>query len=149
MRVLFVCTGNTCRSPMAEAILKEIAGERNLKIEVESAGIFAQAKQKASDNAIKIVDNSFIKDHKSKLLTKELIDWAELVLVMTKSHLNMVESMYPEANSKSHLLLDYTEYKNEDIKDPFGGSLEEYQRVKIQLEDAIFALLEKIDEEEI
>ena len=149
MRVLFVCTGNTCRSPMAEALLKELAEERGLEIEVDSAGVFATEGQAASPNAIKTVDNVYIKEHRSKMLTKELIDWAELVLVMTKSHFNMVEGNYPEAKSKTHLLLDYTKYKNKDVKDPFGGPIGEYEKVKIQLEDAIFALLEEIYEEEI
>lgn len=149
MRVLFVCTGNTCRSPMAEAILKEIAVERALDIEVDSAGVFATQGQAPSLNAIKTVDNAYIKNHQSKMLTGELIDWAELVLVMTKSHLNMLYKTYPRAKSKIHLLLAYTEYEDKDVEDPFGGPIEEYERVKIQLEDAIFALLDKIYEEEI
>ena len=149
MRVLFVCTGNTCRSPMAEALLKEISEERNLEIQVDSAGVFAPEGQAASLNAVEVVGNVDIQEHKSKMLTKELMDWAELVLVMTKSHLSMVENMYPEEKEKTHLLLDYTEYVEKDVSDPYGGSLEEYERVKLQLEGAIFALLEKIDEEEI
>ena len=149
MKVLFVCTGNTCRSPMAEAMLKEIAQERGLDIQVQSAGVLAPEGQGASINAIEIVDNQDIKDHKSQTLTKELMDWAELVLVMTKSHLNMVEKMYPQAKAKTHLFLDYTEYQDRDVADPFGGSIEEYERVKIQLEDAVFELLDKIYEEEI
>lgn len=149
MRVLFVCTGNTCRSPMAEALLKEIAEERNLEIQVHSAGLFAAEGQRPSTNAIETIDNKDIKEHRSKMLTKELMDWAELVLVMTKSHLNMVEKMYPGAKAKTHLLLDFTEYIDKDIADPFGGSIDEYERVKLQLEEAVFALLEKIYEEEI
>ena len=149
MRVLFVCTGNTCRSPMAEAILKEIAEERNLEIEVQSAGVYAADGQIASRNAIKAVDTKEIKEHRSQRLTKELMKWADLVLVMTGSHLDIINELYPEAKHKTHLFLDYTEYKEQDIADPFGGSIEEYELVKRQLEEAVFGLLEKINEEEI
>lgn len=144
MRILFVCTGNTCRSPMAEAILKDISDQRGLNIEVDSAGLFAVEDQAASLEAIEIVDNQVIKNHRSKMLTKELVDWSQLILVMTKSHLNMLRESYPQAKKKAHLLLDYSGYGNNDIRDPFGASLEEYKRVKLELEDAIYSLLEKI-----
>lgn len=149
MRILFVCTGNTCRSPMAEALLKEIAEEKNLELQVKSAGIFAPNGQEASRHAVEVIGNEDILNHKSKVLTEELMDWAELVLVMTKSHLKMVEDMYPEKSPKTHLLLDFAEYEDKDVADPYGGSLKDYKRVKVQLEDAIFALLDKIYEEEI
>ncbi|MBA4495947.1 low molecular weight protein arginine phosphatase [Paenactinomyces guangxiensis] len=108
MRVLFVCTGNTCRSPMAEAILKKIAGDKQLEVEVRSAGVSAVNGSPASGNATRVLKEKGIDhSHRSQIVETELVNWADLILTMTRNHKILIISDFPECADKVFTLKEY------------------------------------------
>lgn len=151
-KIVFVCTGNTCRSPMAEALLKEMLEERGLEdeITVSSAGIYAFEGDEASPQAIDVMKNEYGIDltrHRARVLYGDDIEEASLILVMTKHHKEMIAEIYPEAISKVHLLKEYAGLTEDtDIIDPFGHDYNIYKRCANELEELIFEVLDKICE---
>lgn len=147
MKILIICTGNTCRSPMAAEILKKMAKERNLDIEVDSAGIFAFEDQSASDNAISVLRREGIElqSHKAKRLDKRLITEADLIITMTESHRDAILKFMPATESKTYTLNGFIE-KPGDILDPFGCSVEVYRQTLDEIKDSLSILLDKIEE---
>ena len=106
--VLLVCTGNTCRSPMAEAILARLAGEEGLKVSVRSAGLFAMDGAEASENTRRVLGERGIRfSHRARSIRPELIDWADLILTMTLDHKRRLISMNPESVGKVFTLKEY------------------------------------------
>lgn len=138
-RVLFVCTGNTCRSPMAEAMLKH----KRPDLDVKSAGIFAGFGQEANPKAAQALSEKGIEcDHKSQPLTDDLLDWADVVLTMTAHHKLNIEMDYPRYRKKVYTLKEFTrqdddEDLNPDIADPIGLSNETYQQTLNEIETCI------------
>jgi protein-tyrosine-phosphatase len=148
MKILVICTGNTCRSPMASGMLKEMLEEKGRSdIEVDSAGIFAFEDQSASENAISAAEtNGFdLKDHKAKRLDKSLLSKADLVITMTNSHRDAILNFMPSMKSKIFTLNSFVG-KEGDIIDPFGCSLEVYEQTLSEIKESLKLLIEKIDE---
>lgn len=114
MRILFICTGNTCRSPMAEKMFKKLAAERGIEVEAKSAGLFASEGSAASAHAASILKGKGIMDeHISQAVTAELLDWADLIMAMTQSHKNTLIQQFPEFHEKVYTLKEYTDTSEE------------------------------------
>lgn len=143
MNILFVCTGNTCRSPMAAALFNKIAVEKKLDVRIESAGIFAAEGDTASNEAIiamKKYDIDLLGHHAQNINT-ELLDKSDLILTMTAAHKMVIE---PSAQRKTYTLCEYAGIDG-DIPDPFGGDVSEYEECAEKIYDALLKVAEKIE----
>ncbi len=121
--ILLVCTGNSCRSIMAEGYLKKRIKEEKLKaIEVKSAGTGAFDGVKPPKETIACLKSSGVGPEglEAKRITKELIDWADIILVMENLHRDILRDMRPDAKSKIFLLGEYNSSGINYIPDPIG-----------------------------
>ncbi len=143
--ILFVCTGNVCRSPMAEGLFRHAARGRG-EYRVLSAGLGAVEGQPPSPYAIQAVKELGIdiSGLRSRLLSPGLVQQANYVFGMTHSHINTVMLLYPQAAEKTFLLREFDETLDlfeKDISDPIGGSYEVYLNCRDQIEQGIVSLL--------
>lgn len=146
--VLFVCTGNSCRSPMAEGMLKRMLEIRGIKhIHVSSAGTMAPHHAPPTNYAIvttveKGVD---ISDHRSRSLTPEMAGSADLILVMENSHKRFIQNLLPEMLEKTFLLKGFGKRGRKlEIADPIGGDLDIYRTCYDEMEGEIKRVLPEI-----
>lgn len=143
MNVYFICTGNTCRSPMAEAILASIQLQN---VDVRSAGIYALEGGEMSENAKSVLEAEQISmDHRSKMVNVEDLQWADLILTMTSAHKELVLHSFPDVKDKIFTLKEYTApYTSKDISDPFGGDYHQYEQTFQELKQYINILKDKL-----
>ncbi|NGM82261.1 low molecular weight protein arginine phosphatase [Paenibacillus sp. 7124] len=110
LHILFVCTGNTCRSPMAEGLMRKLSAERGVNLEVRSAGVSAISGTPMSRHAAAILRDEGVNDSiTSSQLSGELLNWADLVLTLTQSHKRHVLHYFPKAVSKTFTLKEYVQ----------------------------------------
>lgn len=145
MNLLFVCTGNTCRSPMAEGIMNAIAAQNGLDIHSESAGLFADGTSGATDSAVEAVSKYGvdISSHVSRPISPELIEQSDLILTMTPAHQQVLENL---AVGKVFTLSEYAGVGG-DIEDPYGGERSDYEASAKQIYDAVLKVAERIGRE--
>jgi protein-tyrosine-phosphatase len=142
--VLFVCTANICRSPMAEALwrirLGDAAGWR-----VESAGTWAMDGQPAARYAQQVIQQrgSDLSQHRSRVVDKELLESFRLILVMEQGHKEALRFEFPAIASRVYLLSEM-EDESQDIHDPVGGSMLDFEEAARELDCILEKGSEKI-----
>jgi len=144
--IIFVCTGNTCRSPMAAALAESIFKKHELTAIVLSAGVAASDGYPASEHAISAMQEETInlQLHRSTQITREILSSASLILTMTGGHLHTIKAIYPQANAFT--LGEYAKDGN-DVSDPFGGNLNTYRKCAAQIKQLILSSLVKLKED--
>ena len=148
--ILFVCTGNICRSPMAEALFRQATLGRG-GYEVLSAGLGAIDGQPPSPHAVRALRELGI-DHssaRSRQLTRDLVEKADFIFGMTHGHTDAVALMFPQAAEKTFLVREFEEnlqpYEKE-IADPIGGSFEIYVECRNQIQGALPSMIRFIEQ---
>ena len=137
LQILIVCTGNTCRSPMAEVLLKNKIEKENFaqQIVVSSAGVAVWSEGGASIGAQTVMGQRGINmiSHRSRRLLLEDIAAADLLLIMTASHKEAVLSLMPNAHHKVFTLAEFAG-EAKDISDPYGGNTAMYEACAVEIE---------------
>ena len=155
LRLLFVCSGNTCRSPMAQVIAQVLAEDSDLgQVEVRSAGTHARDGSPASEEAVRAArrHGHSLEDHRSAQLSRRWIDWADLIFTMGPSHLERVRAL--GGGEKAFLLGAFARgeegeeggvtARDRSVPDPFGGDEQVYEETFLTLEEYLTALLDRL-----
>ncbi|WP_170008365.1 low molecular weight protein arginine phosphatase [Bacillus fonticola] len=140
-RIVFVCTGNTCRSPMAEKIFQHVTNG----YEVRSRGLFAMDGAPAAEHAVVVLGEAGIPaSHVSKALSEEDMVWATHVIGMTADHVALLQAHYPHMSDKLYTLKGAVGEAG-SVSDPYGGSIDTYRQTFAELERLLQKLAVKLD----
>jgi protein-tyrosine phosphatase len=147
MHIIFVCTGNTCRSPMAEGLLREALAARGIdNVTVGSAGTGAWEGAPVSEGAylVGLEHGLDLGEHRARLLTRDLVREADLVLTMSGHHLARVAELGGE--HKVHLLGSYAgrDASHSEVPDPFGADLACYRTTFSELQELIGMVVSRV-----
>ena len=147
MNLLFVCSGNTCRSPLAEALARKIAERRGIEdLNVSSAGTNAWDNVPATDEALLVgMERDLdLTGHRSRKLTPAIVSEADLIFVMTPGHIEQVKQM--GGRGKVHVIDEYASgVSNEGIADPYGDDLDAYRATADILEQELERLFDRLE----
>ena len=150
--ILFVCTGNTCRSPMAEALMRRRIADRlqcsvgeleDRNVMVMSAGIAAMSGGRVSTESVEVMQQRGIdiNSHESQPLSERLVRFADLILTMTPGHRQAIVAQWPAAAARTKMLCR----DSDDVSDPIGGPIDRYRRCADQIDEQLGAWIDEID----
>lgn len=148
--VLFVCTGNTCRSPLAEALLRRKLADRGVEgVSVSSAGTGAWEGAPASEGAylVGLEHGLDLSDHRARLLSREVAAAATLILTMARHHRARVEQL--GTATEARVLGEYSGRGDAEVADPFDGDLELYREVLAELDAMLEAVADRLARERL
>lgn len=140
-KVLFVCTGNTCRSPMSKALFEKLLKDKGIdNISVDSAGLSAVDGDGISANATEVLKEEGIElsYHKAKRLSAEMVNNADLIVALSPSHRGIISACCPNHVGKTVVLGD-------GILDPYGGNIDIYRECRNEIKKALPAVLVRVD----
>lgn len=139
--IVFLCTGNTCRSPMAEGFWKALGGEEKTGLRAASAGLFTADGMLASENAVLAARElgAELAAHRSRQVTRALAEGAKYLVCMTGAHCDRLTEAFPDCKDKIYALAP------RDIDDPFGGGIAVYRAAARQIYDAVAALITRLE----
>lgn len=148
-KIMFICTGNICRSAMGEGYLKKIAEEENMDIYVCSSGIYADNGDEASYLAKEVMKEYDVdlSKHKSTNTRNSQIEDMDVILCATMAHKQLLIQMYPNLKEKIYTIKEYAygkEIENKDISDPWGYDITIYRRCASELTNAIDNIAKKL-----
>jgi protein-tyrosine phosphatase len=146
-KILFVCSGNTCRSPLAEALGKQVLpGRLNFEVDIASAGTSALEGSPASQNSIEVAQlhGLDLSEHRSRMLTRELVHDADLIVTMGVRHREAVGEIDPEALESTFLLTNFSDRHDGDIPDPIGSDIAVYERTYLVISECIESMAGKL-----
>lgn len=152
MKIMFICTGNICRSAMAEAMLKKMLKDRNIEnIEVCSSGIYADTGDIPTQTAIDVMQEKYgidLSSHRATNIKESQIEKMNLILCATLSHKMAVVQFYPELKDKVFTMKEYAgftfEGMNFDISDPWGYDKKVYENCAKEIQQCLETIIEKI-----
>ncbi len=147
-KLIFVCSGNTCRSPLAGGIAKQIFPDKLLQtIQISSAGTSAVNGLGASELAIETARKNGIDitGHKTRLLTRSLILGADMIVAMTEQHRFAVGALEPSASAYTYIAGEFLNVDGGEIDDPIGCGRDAYERTFNRLKECILSLSERLE----
>ncbi|MCX5783620.1 MAG: hypothetical protein NTW04_04205 [Elusimicrobia bacterium] len=158
MNILFVCTGNVCRSFAAEKIFNHLAGKNCASLGgqnpprhfAKSCGVGAEAHFQPPKEALDFLSAMSIADlnHRPQYFSEELINWADIIFAMESWQADIIAEKFPQSFKKTHLLLKYclplSAEKNPDIPDPVGHDVQYHLKILSQIKDCVSELIKKL-----
>jgi len=145
-KILFVCTGNTCRSVLAHYYAAKLASEEKLRLEFSSAGLAAHKDIHQPSVVASLLAKEGVKDfkHVPVPMTGKLVKSSDLILAMTAGHKAELLARWPRAAKKTHTLIEYAGFGHDDIADPYGRDDLFYYEIFKLIKSAVKAAVEKL-----